>query len=162
MWPGSAPTVQPRRRRRARGIGASAAMIERIAIREGIATPPKPKGDVIGVCAEHAYAALGFSSPHAFCIFLDDLARRRPPRRPRAAMPSPVGVKRPKKNKLAPPEFTVRLPRWKNPPGVVRVVAVRCPNRCIGGGQCDRCGGHGWSVRLHMRESAKTCEHAHT
>lgn len=160
MWPGTTPPRQGPKRRRARGIGASSALIERIAIREGIAPARKPKGEITPACVPHAFEILGYSSPYACVLALDDIARRRRPRRPRRALP-PLGP-RPKK-KLRPAEWVepMTLPRWKCPRGYSRVVALRCARRCVGGA-CDRCDGWGWGFRFYRREGAKTCGGTHT
>lgn len=155
MWPGSTSPARPKRRRRARGIGATKGLMERIALREGIA-PKKTTGESVGACPEHAAELLGFSSAHAFALFCDDLARRRRPRRPRPAPISPLApaTKKPKK-KIALPEFIVRLPRWKwkHLPGIVRVLGVRC-GPCAGRG-CTQCQFAGWGARLTYRPGAK-------
>lgn len=121
----------PRRKRRVRPRVDR--LVLRIARREGL-VPKAARADVRGVCAEHAFVALAFSSPIALSTFLDELARQR--------QRGGVQVQR------------VQLPDWKLPPNVRSAVAVR--HRACGGRGCDRCGvGCGWWIRVVLRVPRK-------
>ncbi len=56
---------------------------------------------------------------------------------------------------------TVTLPRAKRPPGVLRVVAKRCP-RCRGqvGMYCGTCSNWGWGITIYTRRPRQTPQKA--
>jgi hypothetical protein len=47
----------------------------------------------------------------------------------------------------------VRLPKEKNPPGILKVVAVRCRACC----SCPTCGGWGWGFRSYVGRRESKC-----
>jgi hypothetical protein len=86
--------------------------------------------DTRGVCAEHAFDALGFTSAWDLIRFVD-------------ALDVPRGGKR---------RRSIRLPKWKAElAGVRSVRAIRC--RACGSGPCRTCDSYGWGFVVVLRKA---------
>ncbi len=101
---------------------------------QGIAPKPRTQHErAFGVCPDHLsdelLAAMGFTDRAMLVAYVEALSRQ-------------GGKVRP----------SVTLPRAKRPPGVLRVVARRCP-RCKGqlGARCGTCSSLGWGIRIETR-----------
>jgi len=104
----------------------------KIARREGLVPKAQKTTKAIGRCLPHCYQEIGFSSPWAAANYFNELARMR----------------RSQKGNL-------RLEKDYAPPGVRRVVAVRCPS-CKGSG-CHECEDFGWGVEYIVGIRKKPC-----
>lgn len=143
-WPGTqAPLAEAhRRRRKARREGSSAAerRIAQEARKLGLAPRPKPlHGGVVTLCAAHLepelLAAMGFVSVEALLDYTFVQGQR--------ASGKPLA--------------SVRLPRWKCPSGVIRIVAVRC-KRCGGtGAGCPSPCGFGYRFYASRKNADHQC-----
>jgi hypothetical protein len=135
------PNVKrPRRRgkggKRRAGPSATERLMVATARKLGIAPKAKRKEkEVVPRCADHLdFLSVGFLSLADCILYVDSIARR--------------GRK---------PLNLVRLPKEKCPPGILKVVAVRC-RACRTGCYCQRCGGWGWGFRFHVGRRESKCD----
>ena len=125
------------RRKRAPGP-PGARWLARLARTQGATKARTPHERAFGVCPDHLsdelLAAMGFTDRAMFVAYLEALSRQG------------GKVRR-----------SVTLPRAKRPPGVLRVVASRCP-RCKGqlGAHCGTCSNWGWGIRIETRRPRLT------
>jgi hypothetical protein len=133
-WPGTTTPTAPRRGRRRKTSRRGTSSVERAvatALRRDGLLAKAPKPDTRGVCAEHAFDALGFTSAWELVRFVD-------------ALDVPQAGKR---------RRCVRLPKWKaDLAGVRSVRAIRCRS-CNGSGPCRTCDSYGWGFVVTLKRA---------